>query len=263
MQTEINELKQTLRKLQFEPPSVQQDSQLREKLDQAMFDNEALKLLLRDFKAENDRLKAGSVMDGVSPMAAKPPLRIIPRTNFESPMNRSQKLTSESPFSPSPSSKWAYPSDSERSAFVNKLKSYEETARLSPTPSPTKRHNRTSTTTATPVTSTKRHIRNATSTPTTYLQETDTQSLHRRQSSNTTDSMPYFERKELLDNHLATLAQEKQQVLMSNELTFELSRIPSSGAKARQRQNEIEIMLDNVDKQMANTRRKMKDFGFL
>jgi predicted nuclease with TOPRIM domain len=76
-------------------------------------------------------------------------------------------------------------------------------------------------------------------------------------TSHTTDSMSYFERKEQLEQQLRQLAEEK------SKLTFELSRIPKTGAKSRQRFAEIEANLDQVDHNMATTRKMMKDLGFL
>lgn len=65
----------------------------------------------------------------------------------------------------------------------------------------------------------------------------------------------YYRRKEQLDNQLRLLSDEKK------KLSFELSRVPSVGAKALSRQSELESMLDSVDSQMAAIRREMKEFG--
>ena len=83
------------------------------------------------------------------------------------------------------------------------------------------------------------------------------QSRRESVTTHTTDSMSYFERKEVLENQLRQLAEEK------SKLTFELSRVPATGIKSRQRSNELEVQLDQVDRKMATTRKQMKDFGFL
>ncbi|KAJ3313550.1 hypothetical protein HDV04_001778 [Boothiomyces sp. JEL0838] len=67
----------------------------------------------------------------------------------------------------------------------------------------------------------------------------------------------YYEQKEELETDLKSLSDEK------SKLIAELSRIPSTGAKSRQKQSELESLLDEVDKRMATTRRKMKELGLL
>ncbi|KAJ3269102.1 hypothetical protein HDV01_001875 [Terramyces sp. JEL0728] len=63
----------------------------------------------------------------------------------------------------------------------------------------------------------------------------------------------YYEQKEELEMDLKNLSEEK------SKLIAELSRIPSTGAKSRQKQSDLESLLDEVDKRMANTRRRMKE----
>jgi hypothetical protein len=67
----------------------------------------------------------------------------------------------------------------------------------------------------------------------------------------------YYERKQTLENQLCSLAEEKKQ------LSFELSRIPKTGAKSLKRQGELENHLDEIDRQMASTRREMRQSGVL
>ncbi|KAI8927740.1 hypothetical protein BC831DRAFT_160884 [Entophlyctis helioformis] len=69
------------------------------------------------------------------------------------------------------------------------------------------------------------------------------------------DGGDHLQRREALDAQLRVLSDEKSQ------LSFELSRVPASGGKNRQRLAELESQLDVVDKKMAAVRRRMRDMG--
>lgn len=71
------------------------------------------------------------------------------------------------------------------------------------------------------------------------------------------EALDFFTRRDELDKQLASLAIEKQ------KLTFELSRIPSTGGKSRARMTEVEEQLDDIDKKISATRKRMKDLGVM
>jgi len=67
----------------------------------------------------------------------------------------------------------------------------------------------------------------------------------------------FYSRKQDLEEELRDLTEER------SKLTFDLSRVPSTGAKSLKRKDELETMLDLVEHRMSSVRRKMKEFGVL
>ena len=65
-----------------------------------------------------------------------------------------------------------------------------------------------------------------------------------------------MESKELLEKQMATLLSKQK------ELNFELVRIPTSGHKSKLRMEVTEEKLEDVERQMASIKRKMKQQGF-
>jgi hypothetical protein len=87
--------------------------------------------------------------------------------------------------------------------------------------------------------------------------ENDSRASLRTPTISMVDTESYYEKKEMLEAELWELSEEKKR------LTFELSRIPSSGHKAITRQEEIDQLLDLCDQNMARVRKQMRDQGFL
>ncbi|KAJ2996322.1 hypothetical protein HDV02_006643 [Globomyces sp. JEL0801] len=255
---ELNEeniqLKSTLRKLQLNPPlSPKVDDNLSKQLNQALFDVEALQLLVKDLREENETLR--SIGD-----------------------SRTSNNNSIPPQSPS---QWALPSQNERTRFLQKIRSYENSATTPQLDNEIERHKSPSRLSYSSISSLPKPIRHVSSTPTLKNRETNLHLKLRSPTTPTPDSkspfhdyrrnsytsnssrtkmeepIDYFVQKESLEVTLRELVDEKA------KLTFELSRVPSSGVKARQRQGELENLLDEVDRKMAATRRQMKDFGIL
>lgn len=84
-------------------------------------------------------------------------------------------------------------------------------------------------------------------------------SRHSAKNRETENYDDYFERKTIMDNQLSRLTQQK------SGLIFEQSRIPSHGgsAKSRKRIIEIDDLLDKTDLEISSTRKLMRDYGLL
>lgn len=67
----------------------------------------------------------------------------------------------------------------------------------------------------------------------------------------------FFSLRQALEEKLYTLSNEKQ------KLTQELSRIPSTAPKSRQRISEIEQSLDFLDSSISATKRRMRELGMI
>jgi hypothetical protein len=189
-----------------------------------------------DLTAENDRLKNGQETARSSPSRNT-------STSF------SKRATSPTKIHiPSESDKWALPSESERSAFLKKMKEYEYEARIPSvvSPVPSQYTSASSSRIRLPSKELRDFVKD---------NQSDFDEDEQERSIMLSERDQYYQRKNTLESALRNLESEKK------KFTFELTRIPRNGAKALRRQNELETMLDNIDREMASIRKKMKDFG--
>jgi hypothetical protein len=155
LQSENDQLKQQLRKFQYDPPNQQGDAELQERLEQAAFDIESLKLLVNELKQENDELRGNNSVE------TEP-----------------------------------YPTETDRMKFLAKMKRYEEESPTSPSSS--KQSNR--------------QPPQSSSSPFSQSQNIRKLSF----STNISESIPFFERKEMLDKELEQLTLRKSPVLIDS-----------------------------------------------
>ncbi|KAJ3351316.1 hypothetical protein HDU91_006131 [Kappamyces sp. JEL0680] len=190
----------------------------------------SLRLLVREFKHENDQLRAAASH------TAKPAWPASPV------QDATRRISSEI----------------EGQEAAQSLKAYEEGAEL-PTPSspvPSRSHLSPSRSLATPAGGGQAAARP----PSKELRRFVMQSMSSPEDVRSAQSRfkdSYYERKDVLEKQLLKLADEKK------KLAFELSRVPSTGVKALKRQGELESLLDEIDRQMSSTRRQMKNHGLL
>ncbi|KAJ3302867.1 hypothetical protein HDV03_004497 [Kappamyces sp. JEL0829] len=230
LEEEKSQLTISLRKAQYDPPTEPPEILLQQQLEQAQYDVEALKLLVREFKHENDQLRAAASH------TAKPAWPASPI------QDATRRISSEI----------------EGQEAAQSLKAYEEGAEL-PTPSSpvlSRSHLSPSRNLATPAGGGQAAARP----PSKELRRFVMQSMSSPEDVRSAQSRfkdSYYERKDVLEKQLLKLADEKK------KLAFELSRVPSTGVKALKRQGELESLLDEIDRQMSSTRRQMKNHGLL
>ncbi|KND03696.1 uncharacterized protein SPPG_01162 [Spizellomyces punctatus DAOM BR117] len=291
---EAEQLRIELRRMQYDAPSPSSpsigDNFYKERLEEALLDNEALRALLEEFKRENDALKLQLTNTSIAPSSN---IQESTKTLETSPMDLARSANIHSRLSsgarsPTLHRMRSFPAwerqtptttTGDRKAFVDRMRQYESEfsptngrgcTQLSPD-SPFAKHTMPdiigspSTFKSSPdLKSTNGRLEDNRSSRRASIASTSESPLIHRELQSTADtkkepSVDYLELRHKLSEDLKSLMDHKA------KLTSEMSRIPASGGlgRVRRRKEELDTQLDEVDGQIGTVKRRMREMGML
>ncbi|TPX68517.1 hypothetical protein SpCBS45565_g03053 [Spizellomyces sp. 'palustris'] len=298
---EAEQLRIELRRMQYDAPSPSSpsigDNFYKERLEEALLDNEALRALLEEFKRENDALKHQLTNTSIAPSSNT---LDSTQTLETSPMDlpRSAKIhsrLSSGPRSPTLHRMRSFPAwerqtptatSGDRKAFADRMRQYESEfsptngrgcTQLSPD-SPFAKHTTpdmigspSNCISSPDLKSTNGRLEDSRSSRRVSTASTSESPFIHRELQSTADmkkdaggsrnelSVDYLELRQKLSEDLKSLMDHKA------KLTSEMSRIPASGGlgRVRRRKEELDTQLDEVDGQIGTVKRRMREMGML
>ncbi|KAJ3298182.1 hypothetical protein HK104_011032 [Borealophlyctis nickersoniae] len=288
LRQEVEQLRVELRKYQYEAASAAPDNDstfYKDRLEQALFDNESLRALIEEMKRENDSLKSGASSPQTHSQPHPRTLTTRASASNLSPQHESHVLHNRrsvpslggrpwtSPESSGPQftlgrqQAWG-PDNNERAAFQERMRRYEEeTGSVSNTS-----NDRGSDVSSGVGPRSQWNSSNASPGSSGSYSRRDAGTLRRgmgmvgavgsdgSKSANGREMLSgeeYMELRAKLNAELSRLQDEKA------KLTSEMSRIPTSGGlgRVRRRREELEARLDDVDGKLGAVRMRMKEMG--